>query len=400
MTTTVAAYQTKPHQKTTAKAPRIEVVDALRGFAICAIMLLHNLEHFDFYYFPQDLPAWVKTIDKGVWDTLFFLFAGKAYAIFALLFGFTFFIQMQNQAKKGVDFRLRFLWRLFLLLIFGCINALFYEGDILSFYAILGVTLVPVAKWSNRAVLITAIILLLQPVELANVIHILNTPGYVTPKNLSDQYFAQVGQFMSGDSFWELVKGNFLIGRPGVFFWSWENGRFFQTPALFMLGMLLGRQSRFLASEQNARFWKRILMIAAVSFIPLFYLKGSMHQFIATEALAKKLSMIITTWSNFAFMMMLVSSFVYLYTKNAAKRVLDTFAPLGRMSLTNYIVQSILGTFVYYGYGLAWYQYTGATYCLLIGILLFTFQLLFCKWWLNRHKQGPLENLWHRATWI
>lgn len=401
MTITAAAPYNKPHQPlTTVKTPRVEVVDALRGFAICAIMLLHNLEHFDFYFFPEGLPAWVKTLDGKIWDTLFFLFAGKAYAIFALLFGFTFFIQMENQAKKGVDFRLRFLWRLFLLLIFGCINALFYEGDILSFYAILGVFLVPVANWSNKAILITAIILLLQPVEWANVIHILNTPGYVAPKNLSDQYFAQVGQFMAGDSFWELVKGNFLIGRPAVFFWSWENGRFFQTPALFMLGMLLGRQGRFLTSERNARFWKSLLLISALAFIPLFYLKGSINQFVAPEALAKKLGMILTTWSNFAFMMVLVSSFVFLYMKNTAKRILNTFAPLGRMSLTNYVVQSIIGTFVYYGYGLGLYQYTGATYCLLIGLLLFTIQLFFCRWWLKRHKQGPLENLWHRATWI
>jgi uncharacterized protein len=69
-------------------------------------MLLHNLEHFDFYYFPKDLPAWIKTMGSKVWDTLFFLFAGKAYAIFAILFGFTFFIQMNNQQKKGADIRL------------------------------------------------------------------------------------------------------------------------------------------------------------------------------------------------------------------------------------------------------------------------------------------------------
>jgi uncharacterized protein len=69
-------------------------------------MLLHNLEHFDFYYFPKDLQAWIKTMDSKVWDTLFFLFAGEAYAIFALLFGFTFFIQMNNQQKKGADIHL------------------------------------------------------------------------------------------------------------------------------------------------------------------------------------------------------------------------------------------------------------------------------------------------------
>jgi uncharacterized protein len=400
MTTTAEAFQTRPRQTTTAKTPRIEVVDALRGFAICAIMLLHNLEHFDFYYFPEHLPAWLKAVDSKVWDTLFFLFAGKAYAIFALLFGFTFFIQMENAAKKGLDFRPRFVWRLFLLFLFGCINGLFYEGDILAFYAVLGITLVPVAKWSNKAVLITAIILLLQPVEWANVVHILNTLGYAAPQNLSDQYFAQVGQFMGGTSFWELVKGNFMIGRPAVIYWSWENGRFFQTPALFMLGMLLGRKGRFLTSKHNTRLWKSMLLITAICFIPLFYLKGSMNELVAFEPLAKKLAMIITTWSNLAFMLVLVSSFVYVYMKGSVKMALNTFSPLGRMSLTNYIAQSIMGTLVYYGYGLGLYQYTGATYSLLIGLLLFTLQLLFCKWWLRTHKQGPLEHLWHRATWI
>ena len=88
-----------------AKSPRIEVVDALRGFAVMAIMLLHNIEHFNFYDFPTASSAFMEAMDKGIWETLFFLFSGKAYAIFSLLFGFSFFIQYNNQAKKGKDFR-------------------------------------------------------------------------------------------------------------------------------------------------------------------------------------------------------------------------------------------------------------------------------------------------------
>lgn len=73
-----------------------------------AIILLHNIEHFNLYNFPEATTDFMKALDKGVWDTLFFLFSGKAYAIFALLFGFSFFIQFDNQARKGKDFRLRF----------------------------------------------------------------------------------------------------------------------------------------------------------------------------------------------------------------------------------------------------------------------------------------------------
>ena len=82
--------------------PRIEVVDALRGFAVMAIILLHNIEHFNLYNFPEATTDFMKALDKGVWDTLFFLFSGKAYAIFALLCGFSFFIQFDNQARKGL----------------------------------------------------------------------------------------------------------------------------------------------------------------------------------------------------------------------------------------------------------------------------------------------------------
>ena len=75
------------------KNSRIEVVDALRGFAVMAIILVHNLEHFIFPVYPTDSPNWLNILDQGIFNGIFSLFAGKAYAIFALLFGFTFYIQ-------------------------------------------------------------------------------------------------------------------------------------------------------------------------------------------------------------------------------------------------------------------------------------------------------------------
>lgn len=74
------------------KSPRIEAVDALRGFAVMAIILVHNLEHFIYPVYPANPPHWLAVLDQGVLSAVFALFAGKAYAIFALLFGFTFYI--------------------------------------------------------------------------------------------------------------------------------------------------------------------------------------------------------------------------------------------------------------------------------------------------------------------
>lgn len=137
-----------------AAGQRIQAVDALRGFAVMGIILLHNIEHFNFYSFPET-SGMLKALDGTIWDFLFFSFSGKAYAIFALLFGFTFYLQSRSCARRGEDFKNRYMWRLVLLLLFGFINASFFPGEILALYAILGFVLVPVRHISDRALFIT-----------------------------------------------------------------------------------------------------------------------------------------------------------------------------------------------------------------------------------------------------
>lgn len=380
---------------------RIEVVDALRGFAIVSIMLLHNLEHFDFYFTPANLPHWMPAIDKVIWDTLFFLFSGKSYAIFALLFGLTFYIQDTNQQKKGRDFRGRFVWRLVLLLVFGTINSAFYEGDILTFYAILGFALIPVARLSTKTVLLTATILMLQPFELWNAAVVL-WQGTVSdlPDPASWAYFGRMGEYITGSSLWDTLAGNLTNGKNAVMLWSWEVGRVPQTISLFMLGMLAGRLGRFDGSEQSLRFWRRTLIVAAISFIPLLVLKETIGTLLTNEALLRPLETTVKTWSNLAFMLVLVAGFVLLFQTTKAQKTLAVLSPIGKMSLSNYIIQSVVGSFLYYGFGLGLYAYTGATYCLLIGITLAVLQGIFSKWWMSRHKQGPLETVWHKLTWL
>jgi len=380
-------------------SPRLHVVDALRGFAILSIMLLHNIEHFDFYFSPTNLPVWMPVVDKGIWETLFFLFGGKSYAIFALLFGLTFFIQSNNQEKKGNDFRLRFAWRLLLLLVFGFINSAFYQGDILTIYALIGFILIPVAKLSNKAVFIIAIILMAQPYEWLNVISGMQHHDLKLANPASWAYFGKMGEYLPGDSIVKTWIGNLTNGKTAVLLWTWEAGRVFQTSALFMLGMLAGRTKLFVTSDTNTRFWVRTLVIATLAFIPLFILKNGLSSWIQSEAIRRPLETIITSWSNMAFMFMLVSGFVVGYAKLLGG-FLDIFTPFGKMSLSNYMMQSILGSIIYYGFGLGLYKYTGATYCLLIGIALAVFQWFFCSWWLKTHKHGPLEGIWHRLTWI
>nr|WP_315259097.1 DUF418 domain-containing protein [uncultured Duganella sp.] len=378
---------------TTTNNSRLDVIDALRGFAIVSIMLLHNIEHFDFYFAPAGLPAWLKAVDKVIWDSLFFLFGGKSYAIFALLFGMTFYIQYHNREVRGEDFRARFAWRLMLLLAFGLVNSMFYHGDILSIYAVLGLALIPVARLSNRWVLIIALVLLAQPYAWLEVIQALPDPNEKLPDPASWAYFGRANDYFAHGSALQVWTGNLTNGKIGVIRWSWENGRIFQIPALFMLGMLAGRKNLF----TNPIFWRKAFVIALLAFIPLYVLKTWPEAWGVGEAVRRPLLVIITSWSNVALMVVLVAIFVQLfYTRGWLK----VFSPLGRMSLTSYVVQSIIGTSIYYGFGLGMYQYTGASFALGIGIGLALLQRQFSVWWLSSHAQGPLETLWHRLTWI
>lgn len=379
--------------------PRLHVVDALRGFAIVSIMLLHNIEHFDFYFTPVGQPNWLIGLNQIIWDSLFFLFGGKSYAIFALLFGLTFFIQSDNQTKKGKDFRGRFAWRLLLLLGFGLINSAFYEGDILTIYAILGFALIPVAKLSNKAVFWIALVLMLQPVEWINFFVGLQHPEVKMANPASWAYFAKAGEYIPGNSIVKTWIGNLTNGKTAVMLWTWEAGRVFQTISIFMLGMLAGRKKLFVSTNKTNYFWVKTLFISIIAFVPLFIIKNGVPNWITSEVIRRPLITIISTWSNFAFMLVLVSTFVIAYERFSG-RILNIFTSFGKMSMSNYIMQSIIGSFIYYGFGLGLYQYTGALYCLFIGSGLAILQGIFSNWWMKNHRQGPLETIWHKLTWI
>ena len=147
---------------------RLDVVDALRGFAVLAILMVHSQEHFMYFAFPSadSRPDWLNFLNTNVHDVVFALFAGKSYSIFALLFGLTFYIQQRSQQKKGNDFGYRFLWRLLWLAGFALLNALIFPGgDVLLLYSVVGILLFFVRKWSNRAILVLGLLLVPQPVE-------------------------------------------------------------------------------------------------------------------------------------------------------------------------------------------------------------------------------------------
>lgn len=151
---------------------RVDVADVLRGLAVMGIIILHSIEHFNFYSFPDTAgqSAWLNFSDKAIWNGLFFMFGGKAYAIFALLFGFSFFIQDDNQRLRGNDFRLRFCWRLILLFLIGNINASFFTAEVLVLYSLVGFILPLTCRLKDKWIFALACLLLIQPLPLYYVI--------------------------------------------------------------------------------------------------------------------------------------------------------------------------------------------------------------------------------------
>lgn len=381
------------------QSPRIEVVDALRGFAVMAIILVHNLEHFIFPVYPTHTPGWLDALDQGVFNVVFTLFAGKAYAIFALLFGFTFYIQSNNREKQNKDFGYRFLWRLVLLAGFATVNAAFFPaGDVLLLFVVVGLVLFFTRHWSDKAVFIAAVIFLLQPVEWFHYIaHLLN-PSHQLPDLNVSQMYAEVAEYTKSGNFGAFILGNITLGQKASLLWAVNAGRFFQTAGLFLLGFYLGRKQLFVYSEAHSRLWVRILVFSAIAFAPLYSLKELV---MASDAIVQQTAgTAFDMWQKLAFTLVLVASFVILYQSKVFSNMVGDLRFYGKMSLTNYITQSVVGAVIYFPFGLYLAPYCGYTLSLCIGWMVFLLQVAFCKWWLGKHKQGPLEYIWHKWTWI
>ena len=382
------------------KTPRIEVVDALRGFAVMAILLVHNLEHFIFPVYPGSSPEWLTILDAGVFNATFSLLAGKSYAIFALLFGFTFYIQSHNQQLKGKDFGYRFLWRMILLAGFATLNAAFFPaGDVLLLFVVVSLVLFIVRKWSDKAILITAILFSLQPIEWFHYIMSLFNPAYTLPDLNVGAMYAEVAEYTKAGNFWDFLIGNVTLGQKASLFWAIGAGRFLQTAGLFLFGLYIGRKELFVTTESHLKFWMKALIIAAISFAPLYSLKEQIMQS-DSSLIQQTVGTAFDMWQKFAFTIVLVASFVLLYQKDQFKKTVSNLRFYGKMSLTNYISQSILGAIIYFPFGFYLAPYCGYTLSLIIGIILFLAQVRFCKWWLSKHKQGPLATIWHKWTWI
>ena len=391
------------HTQTITPKKRINSIDALRGFALIGIMLLHCMERFDLTLAPVvESPFW-QAIDTAVYDSLYFLFSGKSYAMFSLLFGLSFFMQMESQAAKGVDFRGRFLWRLALLFLFGYINGLVYMGEFFMVYAVLGVFLIPLYKVPTRWLLVLCILLFLQIPAVISFVSLLSDNVANEPTAAAaymDRLFERAADVFINGSLMDVLSFNTFDRQSAKCLWVFNNFRYLQLLGLFIAGMLIGRQGIHKSEEKMVKY-SRLFLPYCLAFWAVFYAVAFLLPVWGVDGFALRVGQtLFKTYGNLGQMMVYFCGFTLLYYRYKGQKVLDRIAPVGRMSVTNYMAQSIVGVSLFYGFGGNFAVEFNYLQSFLLGAAFCVIQIAYSNWWIKRFYYGPMEWLWRSLTWF
>ena len=251
-------------------------------------------------------------------------------------------------------------------------------------YACYGLLLIPISYLPSKAVWCIIGLLAIQPMELFCLL-----TGYTIDHNRFYEVSGIINSAHEHASFWENTLTNLRYGFEVNLRFNVFSGRLTQLLCLFILGMQLGRQRLFYNEGRNLQIWHRILLASTVVVVALAFV-----DFGELQSWLKPIY-------NLIILLMIVSAVVSAwYAFEGVRRVLHHLCIFGRMSLTNYLLQSIIGCAIFCGYGLACYYKLGITYAVLVGLAMVIAQYCFARFWFSSHQRGPLEGLWRKLTWI
>lgn len=393
---------------TTIQSKRIHSVDALRGFALAGVALVHMLEQYIAGPSPEGFMEGVNSIpDQIVQGLVQLFFTGKFFALFSILFGLSFAIQMQSAEKKNIKFGKIFLWRAILLFGIGYIHQLFYRGDILTIYAVLAPFLIPFYRIPTKWLLITAgFIFLGIPRFIAYFIFGGDSPTGI--HSMMDQSHPQVLAYfdtIQNGSLLEVFKSNATYGMlTKIDFQVTIFGRLYYTFGYFIIGLWLGRIGLFNNIQAYSKKIKTVMLWALagmlLSVVITFATFATIAQPIDFTSLHFTFGMNFMDWINIFMAAIILCGFLLLYQNKKWESKLLFFAPYGKMALTNYILQSVIGTFIFFGWGLGYLGQIRTIFLFTMAILLIFIQTIASKYWLQIFKYGPLEWLWRSATYL
>ena len=384
------------------KRARIDAIDALRGFALIGVGLVHMIEQ---YLAAAPAPGMSEMSTTGIGDQIiaavnFLFMTGKFYLVFSFLFGLSFFIQIDRPMQRGEPFAMRFAWRLVLLFAFGYLHHLYYRGDILMLYSVLGVLLILFVRLPTKALILIACMLFLGAGRFVSFGLFGGPSEALSPDSAESLAYYQT---LKTGSMWDvMVINNFGAFKGLVDFQFGMFGRAYITFGLFLVGICIGRTRIFWNIEAHRPLIKRIMkwsLVACVLSVALMIASFSQVQQPSTlSTWTEAIGLTFFDLFNLSFATFLSCIFLLLVLGARGRPILNAFAPYGRMALTNYMLQSLIGAYVFYGWGLGLLGKLTNSDIWLISIVVVVAQIMLSRYWMSRFHYGPFEWLWRTGT--
>lgn len=388
---------------------RSVILDALRGLALFGICLA-NFPEFSLYTFqsPEVVSAMPTAgIDRVVRFLQYVFIDGKFYSLFSLLFGIGFSIIMSHSMEKGRDGTAVFYRRMGILALFGLLHLmLLWSGDILLLYALTGFLLSLFRKVPDGKLLATAAVLVFCPV-LMDILKVL--PGIRLDLAASVegavQYFNGRSGITEGNFSRWLVDGEHYsdvlkFTLSGAFIRIQElleSNRVFKVLALFLLGLYVGRKGMYSNLKAHRGLMKKVCLYGFLAGLPLSFLYAAhaLHLLGGGPVAGAFLYAVSVIPLSLAY----AAGFCLWSTRRREAPLFRMLAAPGRMALTNYIGQSVLGMVLFYGIGFRLGAQMGLVQVELVAAGVFLFQILFSHVWLKFCLFGPLEWGWRMLTY-
>lgn len=382
-------------------------LDSLRGFALLGVCLA-NYPEFSLYSFQPDEVAAAMPhagIDRIVKFLQYLFIDGKFYTLFSLLFGIGFSIIISHAAERGADgFRI-FYRRMIILCLIGCTHLmLVWSGDILLLYAVLGMLLPLFRNVSDRKILAVAAILLLLPIAIDGICEATGVFLARYPYGKWWEYAAMYGITEENFGTWLRDADGYRAVHQFLIQGAWERlyefvdgNRYFKVMGLFMIGFVAGRHKIYADLNLHRGLLKTIMKWGLAIGGPLSFLYAVSG--INGHCWGTTVHTILYTFSVYPLGFAYAAILGLICSRHGDWAVWRWFAWPGRMALTNYIGQSLIGMWLFYGIGLGLGARLGLGATELVAAGVFLFQILFSRMWLMFFRFGPLEWIWRMLTY-
>ena len=378
------------------KSSRIEFIDLLRGFSLLGILAV-NLPFFS--HNLEGAPPVDSRLDILALWLVAFAGHAKFFVIFSFLFGYGLALQLQRADERGIRLMPRYLRRLAGLFGLGILHAVFFfPGDILTQYALLGLVLWFCRGWSTRGLLALCAssymisLIAYGGLGALSAIEFPEGPEYQAYLERSDQ--AYLGTFWSAT---EQRLDDLPFALMLLFLFNT-----FPALSMFALGLVAGRMNWLSQVDERLPHLNRMLpWTLALGIIgnALYATYG-----LPASGIGPDMNVVQSTLATLALgMAWPPMAFSYIVILARLRRVpvlgfiMNWLRSSGRMSLTNYLLESVLAGFVFLGWGLGYYGKTGPFACLGLTFVLFGVLATFSRIWLTFYLLGPEE--WLLRSW-